>query len=108
MTRPNCSVGDLAITVNCQNPENRGNIVLILSAYGEQSWGNCEPEFTWNCEIVSSGWLVYDVDGYITTAKVGLVPDSCLKPITPPPGYLMEEVADSELISLDFYDADSI
>ena len=102
MTKLNCSVGDLAIIVNCQNPENRGNIVVILSPFGAQSWGNCEPEFTWNCEIVSSGWLVYDLDGYITTSKVGLVPDRCLKPITPPKGYLIEDVDDSEFLNLDY------
>jgi hypothetical protein len=51
MTKLNCAVGDIAITVNCHNPENHGNIVSVKSAYGMQGWGKGEPEFTWECEI---------------------------------------------------------
>jgi hypothetical protein len=108
MTKLNCAVGDIAITVNCHNPENRGNIVAVKAAYGMKGWGKGEPEFTWECEILSNGWLVYDTDGYITTAKVGHVPDRCLRPITPPKSYLMDELAKSEQMSLDFFETEAV
>ena len=34
----NCSVGDLAITVNCKIPENLDNIVRSISSSGFQKW----------------------------------------------------------------------
>ncbi|MBU3613285.1 hypothetical protein ICN46_00045 [Polynucleobacter sp. Latsch14-2] len=108
MTKLNCAVGDIAITVNCHNPENHGNIVSVKSAYGMQGWGKGEPEFTWECEILSSGWLVYDIDGYITTSKEGLIPDHCLRPITPPKNYLMDQLAKSEQMNIDLYETETI
>ena len=42
MSKLNCSVGDLAITVFCNLPENQGNIVRIKSAVGPKGWGCTE------------------------------------------------------------------
>lgn len=107
MVNLNCKVGDLAITVKSHNPENLGNIVKIKSAHGLVKWGNCKPEFSWVCEIATNGWLVYEDKGYTFTKKVGLVPDRCLKPITPPKNYLLDEFCDSDQINLELFDTES-
>ena len=98
----NCAVGDLAITVNCKLPENLGNIVRVKSAIGMKEWGLTEDAmFSWDVEIATeNGWLAYEYDGYLETAKSGPVPDKYLRRITPPQGYLMDEFADSEQLQL--------
>ena len=98
----NCEVGDLAITVNCKLPENLGNIVRVKSAIGMKEWGESEEAmFSWDVEIATEhGWLTYDFEGEIVTAKSGPVPDKYLRRITPPQGYLMEEFTDSEQLQL--------
>lgn len=106
MDKLNCSVGDLAITIQSHNPENLGTIVSITSAEGLISWDEREPEFTWNCEIATNGWLVYELNGYPITQKKGLIPDRCLKPITPPKNYLIEEISAIEIFGSDFYAKD--
>ena len=80
MSKVNCSVGDLAITVFCNLPENAGNIVRIKSGLGFIEWGtNRDPLYTWNVEIATEkGWLAYDYDGYLETSKSGPVPDKYL------------------------------
>lgn len=103
MVNLNCKSGDLAITVRSHNPENLGTIVQIKSAKGLVAWGKREPEFTWLCEVASNGWLVYDLNGYVSTQKVGLIPDRCLKPITPPKNYLLNEFCDSDQLNLDLF-----
>jgi hypothetical protein len=110
ITKLNCAVGDLAITVNCNLPENLGNIVRIKSAIGHKGWGCTEDElFTWECEIATeAGWLLYETDGYVSTAKVGPVPDKYLRRLTPPQGYLMDEFADSEQLQMDFHQTDAL
>lgn len=108
MTKLNCSVGDLAITVFCNLPENRGNIVRIKSAIGPRGWGCADDElFTWQCEIATEGgYLFYDTDGYLTSAKVGPVPDKYLRRITPPKGYLFDEFSESEELQSQFHEVD--
>ena len=112
MTEPlaklNCAVGDLAITVNCKLPENLGNIVRVKSAIGLKEWGPTEDAmFSWDVEIATeNGWLAYEYDGYLETAKTGPVPDKYLRRITPPQGYLMEEFADSAQLQLDLLKVD--
>lgn len=110
MTKLNCSIGDLAITVHCNLPENRGNIVRIRSAIGMDEWiGAEEPLYTWECEIATEhGWLAYDFDGYLETSKVGPVPDKYLRRLTPPESYLMDEFADSEQLQINFHEMDLI
>jgi hypothetical protein len=36
--KPNCKVGDLAITVKCHVPDNLGKIVQIIAHEGLQKW----------------------------------------------------------------------
>ncbi len=44
MTKLNCSIGDLAITVKANLPANLGNIVRIIGSQGLQEWhGHDEP-----------------------------------------------------------------
>jgi len=108
VTKLNCAVGDLAITVNCKIPENLGNIVLIKSAVGMMEWGAGEDLlFSWEVDIATEhGLLTYDYEGDIVTAKSGPVPDKYLRRITPPQGYLMAEFADSEQLQLDLLKVD--
>ena len=104
----NCTVGDLAITVNCNVPENLGNIVRVKSPIGMKEWGaHNELLFSWEVEVATDhGWLLYEFNGYPVSAKNGPVPDHCLRRITPPQGYLMEEFADSEQLQLSFHELD--
>ena len=86
MTKLNCGVGDLAITVTCNYPENLGKIVQIIKPVGFKTWAGIEGQvFTW--EVVVAGeksWLLYEIDGCPVTMKVGYVPDLYLRRITPP------------------------
>ena len=86
MTQLHCSVGDLAITVGCNYPENLGKIVHVLKPVGYQHWAHIDDLiFTW--EVVVAGensWLLYEVDGALITKKAGFIPDVYLRRITPP------------------------
>ena len=86
MTKLNCGVGDLAITVTCLNPENLGNIVEILKPVGFRRWINiAEQVFTWEVLAVGeNSLLLYEIEGWPVTKKVGYVPDLYLRRITPP------------------------
>ena len=108
MSKLNCSVGDLAITVFCNLPENQGNIVRIKSAVGPKGWGCTDDQlFTWECEVATkTGYLFYETDGYLTSAKVGPVPDKYLRRLTPPKGCLMDEFSDSEQLQMQFHEVD--
>ena len=53
MSKLNCSIGDLAITVKANLPANLGNIVRIIGSQGLQYWeGQDEPLYIWDVEIV--------------------------------------------------------
>ena len=99
----NCSVGDLAITVNCRIPENLGNIVRIVSSGGFQEWqGYSEPLYTWNVEVATEGGvLFYEVENGLGAYTAGPAPDQYLRRLTPPQGYLLEEFADCQQLQLD-------
>ena len=104
----NCAPGDLAITVNSQLPENCGKIVRVISAVGFEKW--CEYDellYTWHVEVASEeGLLHYQYGQKMHTKRAGPVPDQCLRRLTPPKGYLLEEFADSEQLQLGFHDQD--
>ncbi len=106
----NCAVGDLAITVNCELPENLGLIVRVKKAIGMKQWSRGKaPIFSWEVEIATEhGWLLYTYDGVPEIAKSGPAPDQCLRPITPPQGYLMKEFADSEQLQLDLLEIECL
>jgi hypothetical protein len=85
MNALNCRLGDVAITVKAEIPENLGNIVRIVGNHGEDSWfGFSSPVHLWEIETVEGGQLVYEYDDgsreYLTQ---GLAPDAFLKPIAP-------------------------
>ena len=103
MTKLNCAVGDLAITVKSNLPENLGNIVRIISSKGFQQWPRHEELlYTWNVEVATeNGLLHYRYEQELCTTKSGPVPDSYLRRLTPPQGYLLEEFADSEQLQMD-------
>ena len=104
----NCSVGDLAITVNCKIPENLGNIVRIISSGGFQEWqGYSELLYTWNVEVATEGGaLFYEVEDGIEAYTSGPAPDIYLRRLTPPQGYLLEEFTDSEQLQMDFHEVE--
>ncbi len=105
MNTLNCAVGDLAITVKANLPANLGNIVRIIASQGLQEWeGHDEPIHTWDVQIVGEDrCLHYNVDGEIVTTKEGPAPDQYLRRLTPPQGYLMDAIFDSEPIQAELF-----
>jgi len=93
-----CSVGDLAITVKCHCPENLGTIVRIKESKGVISWPQQEELMqVWDVEVQSKNkWLVYELNGVISTFKEGPVPDKFLRRLTPPYACLNKEAGASE------------
>ena len=81
----NCRVGDLAVTVKAEIPENLGSIVRIVGFRGVSKWyGFKEPTPVWEVEAVAGGRLVYEYEGGDREYKTqGHIPDVFLKPITP-------------------------
>jgi hypothetical protein len=94
----NCSVGDLAITIKCHCPENLGTIVRIKESKGVISWPQQEELMqVWGVEVLSKNkWLVYELNGVISTFKEGPVPDKFLRRLTPPNRSLCNEAETSE------------
>ena len=86
MSKLNCGVGDLAITVHCVNPENMGNIVYILRPGGYKQCNHMPDKvFTWEVLAVGeNAWLLYEIDGWPVSKKIGNVPDYCLRRVAPP------------------------
>jgi hypothetical protein len=105
MNQLNCGVGDLAITVNSQLPENCGTIVRVVSAVGFDKWLEHDALlYTWNVEVATEdGLLYYQYAKETRTAKEGPVPDKCLRRLTPPKGYLIEEFADAEPVQMNLH-----
>ena len=108
MSKLNCSIGDLAITVKANLPANLGNIVRIIGSQGLQEWeGQDEPLYTWDVEIVGEDrYLHYHYDGEILKVKEGPAPDQYLRRLTPPQGYQMDEIFDSEPIQSELFAED--
>ena len=98
MNKLNCGIGDLAITVKSSLPANLGNIVRIIDFQGLREWRGFEgPVHVWNVEIVGKGrFLHYKIEDELFLRKDGPVPDPCLRRITPPQGYQMDEIVDNE------------
>ena len=81
----NCRLGDLAVTVRAEIPENLGNIVRIVGYHGKSTWyGFKDPIHLWEIEVAEGGRLVYEYDdGTREYETRGLAPDVFLKPIAP-------------------------
>ena len=81
----NCRLGDLAVTVRAEIPENLGNIVRIVGYHGKSTWyGFKDPIHLWEIEVAEGGCLVYEYDdGTREYETRGLAPDAFLKPIAP-------------------------
>lgn len=110
MAKLNCGVGDLAITVRCNFPENLGNIVRIVSAVGFDEWqGHDKLLYTWNVDVATEdGYLYYQGEDGLELYKSGPVPDIYLRRLTPPQGYLMDEFADTEQLQMEFHQTDAL
>lgn len=105
MNKLNCSIGDLAITVKANLPANLGNIVRIIGSQGLQEWhGHEEPIHTWDVQIVGEDrYLHYNHEGEIVKLKEGPAPDQYLRRLTPPQGYQIDEIFDSEPIQQELF-----
>ena len=105
----NCNIGDLAITVKCHCPENRGSIVRIKKSKGLIAWpGEVGLMQIWEVEVATSnGWLVYERNGIVESYKVGPAPDAYLRRLTPPKGYLVNELASYDQMAFDLHGINS-
>jgi hypothetical protein len=89
MTKLFCKVGDLAITVRAEVPENLGRIVHIVRPLGAQPWSDFGEVHLWWAEVLpgSLSQLHYlQLNGALEQKSQGPVPDLFLRPITPPEG----------------------
>ena len=95
MNKLNCKVGDLAITVRSEVPQNLGRIVHIIKPLGVEPWSSFGPVQLWWVESLpgSEHLLHYEhADGTLEQKRQGPVPDILLRPIVPPEGFT--EVSD--------------
>ncbi len=95
MNQLRCKVGDLAITVCAELPQNLGCIVHIIESIGIESWSTFGDVYLWKAETLpgSSRLLHYEnADGSFEYRRQGPVPDILLRPIVPPKGFT--EVSD--------------
>lgn len=82
----NCRIGDLAIAVEAELPENIGKLVRIVGKKGLSPWSNFEePLHLWIVEALGPECpLVYDYGRGDRICELrGLVPDIFLRPIRP-------------------------
>lgn len=81
----NCRLGDLAITVKCEIPDNLGRIVRVVASNGIEHWSGHGPLHTWEVETLSeTDSLIYIIRGQVTRKSRGPVPDAFLRPLHPP------------------------
>ena len=83
----NCKIGDLAITVTSELPENLGKLVKIVGVKGLSWWSDFpEPVFLWRVQALGPQTpLVYQFgSGPKQAVLEGHVPDHFLRPIRPP------------------------
>lgn len=95
MNQLHCKVGDLAITVRAELPQNLGRIVHIIEPIGLQNWSTFGHVHVWKVESLpgSSHLLHYEnADGSFEYRRQGPVPDILLRPIVAPRGFT--EVSD--------------
>lgn len=78
---PNCRLGDLAITVDCEVPENLGKIVKVIACKGEVNWSSIGPTLLWEVQCQSASSLIYFMADQRVALKQGPVPDIFLRPI---------------------------
>lgn len=81
----NCRLGDLAITVKCDIPDNLGRIVRVIDSHGIEDWTGHGPLHTWEVETLSEAdSLTYIIKGRLSFKRQGPVPDAFLRPLHPP------------------------
>jgi hypothetical protein len=90
----NCQLGDLAITVKCEIPENLGRIVRVVASNGVEPWSDYGMLHTWEVQTLSeSETLTYVIKGRLSFKSKGPVPDAFLRPLRPPADEPAEEFA---------------
>lgn len=93
----NCRVGDLAITVKCEIPENLGRIVRVVADNGVEHWSDYGPMHTWEVETLSqSDSLTYVIKGRLCFKHKGPVPDAFLRPLRPPADEPAQEMSEPD------------
>ncbi len=85
MSKLNCSIGDLAITVKANLPANLGNIVRIIGSQGLQEWeGQDELLYTRNIQILGKDrylYYIYQQEHDLNCTYVGQMPKRFIKRI---------------------------
>jgi len=81
----NCRLGDLAVTVRAELPENIGVIVRVIGCHGvDEWWGFDVPTHLWEVQAIEGAHLTYEFeDGSRKYKVIGLAPDAFLRPIAP-------------------------
>ena len=86
MQKLNCKVGDLAIVVNAENPDNVGQIVEVLGRKRKRGIDLTGPGHVWDVRTVTGrATLCYRYhleDGRIAKHAEGPVPDCRLRPVS--------------------------
>ena len=80
----NCKIGDLAIVVNTQLPENLGQIVEVLGPQTEVSFDLAGPGHVWQVRAVSGRatlMCLFHADGRVVMHVEGPAPDCRLRPV---------------------------
>lgn len=82
----NCKLGDLAITIRADNPENIGKIVRIVSSRGLTHYTQGKPPMhVWNVESAVAGVaLLYKIGEHFYYKNRGIAPDQYLVPLLRP------------------------
>lgn len=85
MTALNCKVGDLAIVVNTDLPENLGQIVEVLGVQTGEPLLLEGPGHYWQVRAVSGRKTLiyrYNDTGRLAEHEEGPAPDRCLRPVS--------------------------
>ena len=85
MSQLYCKVGDLAIVVNTELPQNLGQIVEVLGLPSGEDFRTRLPGHLWQVRAVSGRrTLSYrdNFSGTITKYSEGPAPDRCLRPVS--------------------------
>ena len=103
MSLLNCTLGDLAIAVQCEVPANLGKIVRIIGSHGLDTWSDFDrPLHLWVIESVGESRLSYEYPGgKIRRQRKGLAPDIFLRPIRDPDAPLGIAIEDELTIPAD-------
>lgn len=87
ITKLNCEVGSLAITVNAKFSGNIGKVVRVIDSLGLQPWPEIDgPVHVWRVEVAAEGSFLhyfYPSRQQLDVLTAGPIPDRYLRRIIP-------------------------